>query len=149
MIKLDKRSGVSPIIAIILMVAITVVLAAVLYAMVSNMITEVQTTPKGAFRVMRVDAATNWTVHIESLTGMVKIMDSRYVLRSGVNGTNLEVGDLSRPPNSYVTFNDNGDPYLDSQDSFFIDHTNGVAPGDTFMLIYKPTGDIMITTTLT
>ena len=44
-----KTEGVSPVIAVILMVAITVVLAAVLYVMVSGWINQVPPTPKGAF----------------------------------------------------------------------------------------------------
>jgi flagellin-like protein len=148
MIKFDKRSGVSPVIAIILMVAITVVLTAVLYAMVSNIMIEVETTPKGSFNPMKVNDGTNWTIFIESLAGKVRIVDAQYILRSATNGSNLEDADLSDPPNNIVTFNSNNDNFLDAHDSFFIDSTKGVVRGDVFVLIYKPTGDIMITTTL-
>jgi flagellin-like protein len=44
-----NEEGVSPVIAVILMVAITVVLAAVLYVMVSGMMTGTTTAPTGAF----------------------------------------------------------------------------------------------------
>jgi flagellin-like protein len=49
---IKKKSGVSPVIATILMVAITVVLAAVLYVMVMNMSNNPgTTTPSGSFTV--------------------------------------------------------------------------------------------------
>ena len=139
----NNRSGVSPVIATILMVAMTVVLAAVLYTMVSSMVTNVETTPKGAFQVIRVDDATNWTVHITTVAGDVKIKHVKYQLKSSLNGSVLEEADLSSPEDDIVRFNTDGNVYLDSYDSFFIDSTKGVVPGDVFMLLYKPTGDVI------
>ncbi len=57
------RAGVSPVIATILMVAITVVLAAVLYVMVSGLVTGPGTTPQPiGYRVSKTGDGSNWAI---------------------------------------------------------------------------------------
>jgi len=65
-----NKKGVSPVIATILMVAITVVLAAVLYVMVMGMMQGPGNTPKsvGLYADLSSDG-TKWTVTITSVSG--------------------------------------------------------------------------------
>ena len=71
-IRKDDRA-VSPVIATILMVAITVVLAAVLYVMVSGLITSPGSTPKAiGVTVGKSGDGTNWTLTFANVpTGLV------------------------------------------------------------------------------
>ena len=63
----EDEAAVSPVIATILMVAITVVLAAVLYVMVSGLITGPGNTPKAmGVVVQRSTDGTNWTLLIQT-----------------------------------------------------------------------------------
>ncbi len=59
--------AVSPVIATILMVAITVVLAAVLYVMVSGLITSPQTAQQVGAAVTRSGDGTNWIITLTSV----------------------------------------------------------------------------------
>jgi len=62
------ETAVSPVIATILMVAITVVLAAVLYVMVSGLITGPGSTPRAmGVTIQRSTDQTNWTLLITSV----------------------------------------------------------------------------------
>ncbi len=62
------ETAVSPVIATILMVAITVVLAAVLYVMVSGLITGPGSTPRAmGVTISRSSDQTNWTLLITSV----------------------------------------------------------------------------------
>jgi flagellin-like protein len=70
-----KEEGVSPVIAVILMVAITVVLAAVLYVMVSGMMSGTTTAPTGALSFNE-HSVGNYTGGIISLSDTVKISDA-------------------------------------------------------------------------
>jgi flagellin-like protein len=65
-----NKKGVSPVIATILMVAITVVLAAVLYVMVMGMMSGPGNTPKSVGLVAHLSAdGTTWTVDVTSVSG--------------------------------------------------------------------------------
>jgi flagellin-like protein len=65
------REGVSPVIATILMVAITVVLAAVLYVMVLGFNTSVTTPIVVSFD--KSSSATNWTLSVLSIAGTTQL----------------------------------------------------------------------------
>jgi flagellin-like protein len=70
-----NEEGVSPVIAVILMVAITVVLAAVLYVMVSGMMTGTTTAPTGALSFSE-NTPGNYTGGLITLSDKVKITDA-------------------------------------------------------------------------
>jgi flagellin-like protein len=70
-----NEEGVSPVIAVILMVAITVVLAAVLYVMVSGMMTGTTTAPTGALSFTE-NTVGNYTGGVISISDTVKISDA-------------------------------------------------------------------------
>jgi flagellin-like protein len=74
-----NEEGVSPVIAVILMVAITVVLAAVLYVMVSGMMTGSTTAPTGAFDFTETTTG-NYTGGIVSLSDDVKHSDCSWTI---------------------------------------------------------------------
>ena len=63
-----KKSAVSPVIATILMVAITVVLAAVLYVMVMGFGSSPSNNPTGAFGAATVTSSSVRTIPIASVT---------------------------------------------------------------------------------
>ncbi len=83
------RDGVSPVVATILLVAITVVLAAVLYAMVSGMFTP----HSGAADYLGVEGGhtpdgTKWTLTFVSVSGTASQNDTFLVLQTS-NGSTL------------------------------------------------------------
>jgi flagellin-like protein len=86
----EDEEAVSPVIATILMVAITVVLAAVLYVMVSGLITGPGTTPQVmGVQVQQSGDGTNWVVSVISTpTGKAYTTTSWAILR-GDGSTNL------------------------------------------------------------
>lgn len=131
------RKGVSPVIATILMVAITVVLAAVLYVMVMGFGGDPNSVPTGEFKpaektnVMvgeKIDSV-NVRVQVLSISEAKDIADMKFSI-SGDGKTNvLAVGNSMTPKDvtgvDAVTFVDlNGD--------------NKVSTGDYFTVIVKP-----------
>jgi flagellin-like protein len=137
-----NEEGVSPVIAVILMVAITVVLAAVLYVMVSGMIGGGGTTPRVSMEWGEQAQAGNFTGSILDVSGgdAPSLDDvSVTIIHAGASGTktldliasgSLVVGSLT------MTFSDNGDGKIGGQDTFFI---TGGTTGDTVRLVYEPT----------
>jgi flagellin-like protein len=85
-----NEEGVSPVIAVILMVAITVVLAAVLYVMVSGMMTGSTTAPTGAFDFTETTTG-NYTGGIVSLSDDVKLSDCSWTIVD-INGASGSQG---------------------------------------------------------
>ncbi len=81
------REAVSPVIATILMVAITVVLAAVLYVMVSGLVTGPGSTPRAmGVAIAKTGDGTNWQLTISSVdAGMAP--SAAYVTVFYANGT--------------------------------------------------------------
>jgi flagellin-like protein len=149
-----NEEGVSPVIAVILMVAITVVLAAVLYVMVSGMLGSTGTTPTVSMNWNEdQEIAGLYTGNVVSISGVSSINTDDVtvtVTHGGTSGSkdldvlageNLTVGTLQ------LSFNDQAPLLkLGAEDTFSI--TNG-ATGDTIRLVYGPTSGQMVSTTLT
>jgi flagellin-like protein len=150
-----KEEGVSPVIAVILMVAITVVLSAVLYVMVSGMMGSTSSSPTVSL-VWEEDShgVGNYTGNIVRITG-TKTLRLEHVsitvthggstgedtLNDLANGASITVGTLT------LDYDDiNNDAKLGAQDIFTI---TGGSSGDSIRLVYTPTGSQMGTSTLT
>jgi flagellin-like protein len=84
-IRKDERA-VSPVIATILMVAITVVLAAVLYVMVSGLLVGPGTGPQ-TIGVSRSDTSTNWVLSITSVPAPHSVTTTTFLMRWSTNST--------------------------------------------------------------
>ncbi len=81
--KTGKNTAVSPIIASILMVAITVVLAAVLYVMISNMTTQSSPTLiAGGWQKPIINSKTNVTLKFGALTEDVSWIDTKIIVEN-------------------------------------------------------------------
>ena len=148
-----NEDAVSPVIAVILMVAITVVLAAVLYVMVSGMLGSTNTTPT---------ISMNWeedTLNVGNYTGnVVRISGSKALRMEDVSvtvtggslsssraldvltGSPLKVGTL------ILSLTDlSPSDRLGAEDIFTV--TNGNT-GDIIRLVYIPTGGQMVSSVL-
>ena len=142
-----KDGGVSPVIATILMVAITVVLAATLYLMIGNMNIQrnSNTTPPISL-VPTKNGNHNWTLQVAS--GKISPIDMKYSiltrnytyviigadfpLKSGVNDTNG------------ITWVDaNGDGAFDTGDTVLV-NSNSIEPGDYFKITAGGQGEVQL-----
>ena len=128
MAKRKKDSGVSPVIATILMVAITVVLAAVLYVMVSGF-THSPGTANSAGLTENQLTTYNWTVSISSVSASNIPLSNLKIVISGVAGATTTYSFANSTWNSgtpqgniTVTFSHAGNSatYLSAGDSFTI-----------------------------
>jgi flagellin-like protein len=152
--------GVSPVIATILMVAITVVLAAVLYVMVlgfggtqntPNVQILSKSTITGGYQVALTSptSATKWVdVQVQlSVNGVVSSWDlknigtgtylwsasaPKYVNMGASNGVTLNITDLA------------GDGQIGSGDSLTFTAASGMTTPVTLTLVYSPTGSAMM-----
>ena len=152
----------SPVIAVILMVAITVVLAAVLYVMVINMIEPVKPTPKVSLIASDTMGGKNWTVQMTGLGGDNNLKDFQVVLLDRNKAEKAIITDLTADSANntlgdskwMLVFNRGSENLkLSASQSFFI---NGIHSGDpnyvedwTVKLIYKETNDVSGSTVLT
>ena len=144
----NKDEAVSPVIAVILMVAITVVLAAVLYVMVSGMMSDTTATPSGALSFgdgTVVGGGKDYTGGITALSKDIDFVDVSMTVVNGsasaastgtdgalVSGTAVVAG------NFQVTYSDtNGNNQLDAGDVISI---TGATSGCQFKLVYIPSG---------
>ena len=130
-----NEEGVSPVIAVILMVAITVVLAAVLYVMVSGMMSGTTTAPTGALSFTEHEVG-NYTGGIISLSDTVKVTDASITI--------IDVSDSSSnyqdPVNSGVPCITTGGlevKYTDTNGNLRID------AGDVWTVKQGESGDII------
>jgi flagellin-like protein len=128
MAKRLKDSGVSPVIATILMVAITVVLAAVLYVMVSGF-THSPGTANSAGLNEAQSSAYNWTVSVSSVSASNIPISNLKIVISGIAGSTTSytfansTWDSTTPQgNILVQFSHSGNSatYLSAGDSFTI-----------------------------
>jgi flagellin-like protein len=140
-----NEEGVSPVIAVILMVAITVVLAAVLYVMVSGMMTGTTTAPTGAFSFTESTSNPgNYTGTLISISTETKFTDASLTIiddSSGNSGSQdpidsgtpvLTTGGAGQLTLTYTDTNDNNK--LDAGDVWKV--ANG-GTGDNIKLIHK------------
>lgn len=96
------EEGVSPVIATILMVAITVVLAAVLYVMVSGLISSPGQTPTAwGVNIGSSTDGTNWTVSFTSVPAST-LQSTTFITVSGAGGaaivSNVALSSVSAAP---------------------------------------------------
>lgn len=124
------RKGVSPVIATILMVAITVVLAAVLYVMVMGLGGDTAVTPTG--QVTNVEEITIEDVEVYKLTLSVFSPSTKF--------SNLNVGGLVDGPLALTEYK-GGD--LVAGTVYFVDNTGDgtVSQGDYLYILKQDVGD--------
>ena len=123
-LKRDEE-GVSPVIATILMVAITVVLAAVLYVMVSGLIPP---TPPGqpmGVTVGRSTTGTNWTLTVATAPSGKSLTTTNLVIKGADGGIALPAAPLS----TYVAAETDGVSYQQLKPS-----ATAVAVGDYVLI---------------
>jgi len=82
----EDESAVSPVIATILMVAITVVLAAVLYVMVSGLLTGPGNAPQ-LIGMSRSDTSANWVLRVDSLPAQHALTTTTFLMLWQVNSS--------------------------------------------------------------
>ena len=148
---IKDREGVSPVIAVILLVAITVVLVATLYFVVSGLVEETQDTPKAAlvFKESE-DVDGKFMGWVQEITQKVFIEDVSLTMVDGetgepaiieplVDGAVAQIGSPGVGIN--ITYSDLGSVgQLDGSDIFIISHGT---MGDKITLTYIPTDDIL------
>ncbi len=124
------RKGVSPVIATILMVAITVVLAAVLYVMVMGLGGDTAVTPTG--QVTNVEEITIEDVEVYKLTLSVFSPSTKF--------SNLNVGGLVDGP---LALTDYKGGRLVAGTVYFVDNTGDgtVSQGDYLYILKQDVGD--------
>jgi flagellin-like protein len=166
----NKKEAVSPVIAVILMVAITVVLAAVLYVMVSGLITDTQTTPRLSMQAANSADGHNWTISMTGFTQEILLKDLTMVLTDSNGIERASIEDLTGAAAANYTLNDDGGNYvlvfnkgsgspteLSASQSFVVfgvnannaDSTTNYAEDYILKMIYDPSGDSVDTVTLT
>ena len=165
-----KKEAVSPVIAVILMVAITVVLAAVLYVMVSGLITDTQTTPRLSMQAANSNDGQNWTISMTGFTQEILLKDLTMVLtdQNGIERATIDklTGDADATNHTLnddegkfiLVFNkgSGGPTELSASQSFVIfginadnlDGTTNHAEDYILKMIYDPSGDSIDTVTL-
>ncbi|UCE39695.1 MAG: type IV pilin N-terminal domain-containing protein [Thermoplasmata archaeon] len=150
--KIFKRDeeGVSPVIAVILMVAITVVLAAVLYVMVSGMMQETETTPRGSLRAVPDETIANqYNLQFEGNVALDKItitLRDTSVGKSAIMDPPSDGANASVSGGAWLIYDDVGTTgKLDGTDTLTV---GGGAAGDIVTVTYKKTGGTVGTVTL-
>lgn len=152
-----NRSGVSPVIATILMVAITVVLAAVLYVMVMGFGGNPSSTPTGQFKAAEKTSDGSYRIQVLSISEAKAMSDMRFSIDvDGVNTVyNITNGKLTQVGGSTannVLFTDlNGDGKVSSGDYFTLKSLTA-SKSYTVALSYAPasgTGGVVCDTTFT
>ena len=126
----DNPRGVSPVIAVILLVAIAVVLSAVLYAMLSGLVVRPGTSALVGVVVEPTPDGQNWSVRIVAAQGSLPTTSTYLVVRNPGGDTILNPTAFSDLP----TFEDNTSP-------------GQVSPGDALRLdvaTYPPKSTVVI-----
>jgi len=151
------EDGVSPVIAVILMVAITVVLAATVYAWTTQFVTDSKTTPKGHM-VIHGSPDSSYSVTVQTMdSNGLGVGQAEYYLVTP-EGTNAASGKVSEiyglnmdSPDVNVTFNDiDMDGKISANDNFKIRGTGdgGIAgTGFTFTIKFTETDEVVMKST--
>lgn len=141
------QNAVSPVIAVILMVAITVVLAAVLYVMVSGMLTTTSTTPTAGLTMNPGSTTNSYQGNLVSPSKSVPLEDITVTLwddsAQTANSGVLTNGDTTVAVGSGINMT-----YRDTVDNDKIDGgdvitAGNVGTGDSIKFIYEPTGGVI------
>jgi flagellin-like protein len=148
--------AVSPVVATILLVAITVILVGILYVWVSSMMTTAKTaTPTASYEVYDRSSEGYFEVHIVSISGKAPSISDVYYRLYDKTDALLNKGSLEdiyetteRPGVDEVAFIDRGgtDGRLNYEDYFIINSTHTIE--GTFELIYRNTRGIICTAVL-
>ncbi len=152
------EEGVSPVIATILMVAITVVLAAVLYIMVITMTGPGRVPPTGTWGKTEVKSSTEATADFGVITPEQRPMDLKIVLIR--NETAQGLYSFSNNDDGTLILESGEDvgtlTYMDLMDNQRVNNGDkmrmtDLAPGSSYELImaWVPTGDQIDSTTFT
>jgi len=150
-----KKEAVSPVIAVILMVAITVVLAAVLYIMVSGMITTTTTSPHVTLSNWVKDSATSGHIDIADVDQTKPCSDYKFIVIKGsdtitvstgpstAGGKSNQTGSISGTSVTVTVTDLTGEGKLSGGDRITISTTAAALPSGDWELkvIYIPTGD--------
>ena len=139
-----KEEGVSPVIATILMVAITVVLAATVYIMVSGYMTGTNTSNIQVSLTKVQNGDYNYTVSINTISGApsqgiswndvtIKLVNGSAVLSSKVTLTNHVFKGTTTDGNTAIYIKDDGNGKMGPEDVIFVNAGSGA----TFDLIYR------------
>ena len=148
------EDGVSPVIAVILMVAITVVLAATVYAWTTQFVTDSKNTPKGHM-VIHGNADTDYSVTVQTMdSNGLGVAQAEFFLVTpeGTNAASGKVSDIyglnMEDDTVNVTFNDiDMDGKISANDNFKLRGTgdNGVAAsGHTFTIKFTETDEVVM-----
>lgn len=148
-----NEEGVSPVIAVILMVAITVVLAAVLYVMVSGMLGSTNTTPTISMNWEEdPQNVGNYTGNVVRISGSkaIRLEDVSVTVTAGSLSSSRALDVLTGSPLTVGTFilslNDlSPSDRLGAEDIFTVTSGN---TGDMIRLVYIPTGGQMVSSVL-
>lgn len=146
------RKGVSPVIATILMVAITVVLAAVLYVMVMGL-GDISTTPNGQITKVEKTGTGGYKLTLSTFSPSTKLTD----IKVNVNGTLFTSSDGKTwvPDKDYtykITVTDQaGDGKVSQGDYITVKLADGATvklEGATVAILHGPSGGEITKTTL-
>lgn len=146
------RKGVSPVIATILMVAITVVLAAVLYVMVMGL-GDISTTPNGQITKVEKTGTGEYKLTLSTFSPSTKLTD----IKVNVNGTLFTSSDgKTWVPDKDVTYGINvtdqaGDGKVSQGDYITVKLADGATvklEGATVAILHGPSGGEITKTTL-
>ena len=139
--KIKNKEAVSPVIGVILMVAITVILAAVVYLWVITIMPQVKETPAISGTTSTSD--TGFTVNIISITGggitSITVKSLKYVLRDTA-GTSIDGGDVEDIYGTYSTVGATPKEGVKFQDNTYAAGTSPGAMGATDQFCIKDTG---------
>lgn len=146
------RKGVSPVIATILMVAITVVLAAVLYVMVMGL-GDISTTPNGQITKVEKTGTGGYKLTLSTFSPSTKLTD----IKVNVNGTLFTSSDgktwVPDKDDTYrITMTDQaGDGKVSQGDYITVELADGATvklEGATVAILHGPSGGEITKTTL-
>ena len=143
--RFKNKEAVSPVIGVILMVAITVLLAAVVYIWVIGLIPGGKTTPVTTYSVGATDEGYKVTINSASDTISVKGVKC-YVTNPGGSTTAVTVDEIYTNYVEGVQFIDNNvDGRLSAGDMFKINKADsGATSGDKLVLTSTSTGEIIL-----
>jgi flagellin-like protein len=144
-VRKEEEEGVSPVIATILMVAITVVLAATLYLMVGNMGGQQNVTPPIQFNPKKT-GTTNWSLDVSA--NSLRPIDLKYAIQKAdgsyiVTGAQFPTTSGSQDANGVTWYDGNQDGKVDTGDTISINNS-GVSSGDTFKITAGATGSVTL-----
>ncbi len=151
--RIKSKEAVSPVIGVILMVAITVVLAAVVYLWVIGFFSAKGSTPTVNFTSTKIDENTANERYLVSVVApsrndiAISAVKIKVINAAGTILIDKSLADIYSKKVNDARFNDDGDCILNAGDSFYL-YTTTYHEADKVVLVYVPTGSIMGTISL-